>query len=77
MFRTNTGSNKEYGVTEIMKDSDSKEIVHQFADNQNCSFFDTIKLMWDQTAPLFRNEHLKNTLVICTVQFMVFVTSNG
>lgn len=73
----NTGSSEDYGVEEIIKDSDSDEIIHQYPDTQGNCFFGTLKLMWDQTAPLFKKKHLKNTFLICTAQFMIFVTSNG
>lgn len=77
MYRINNCSVEKYGVTEIIKDSDYKEAMSQLTARQQCCFFDTFKLMWHQTAPLFNREHLKNTTVACLVQFMIFLTSNG
>lgn len=36
-----------------------------------------LKSMWSQTQPLFNREYIRNTLLICTIQFCIFVTSNG
>lgn len=77
MYRINNCSVEPYNVDEILKDSDYKEAVCELTARQECCFFDTFKLMWKQTAPLFKGEHLKNTLVACSVQFMIFLTSNG
>lgn len=36
-----------------------------------------LKSMWLQTAPLFRSPNLKRTFIACTMQFGIYVTSNG
>lgn len=33
--------------------------------------------MWSQTQPLFNREYIRNTSIICIIQFLIFVTSNG
>lgn len=33
--------------------------------------------IWSQTVPLFRREHLRNTLLLCTVMFAVICGANG
>lgn len=35
------------------------------------------RAMWNQTAPLFRQPHLKRTFIACAMQFGIYVTSNG
>jgi MFS transporter, VNT family, synaptic vesicle glycoprotein 2 len=77
MYQINNCSVEKYSVDELIKDSDYKEAVSQLTARQECCFFDTFKLMWKQTAPLFNNEHLKNTFLACLVQFLIFLTSNG
>lgn len=77
MYRINNCSIDKYDVDEILKDSDYMEAVCRLCARQECCFCDTLKLMWQQTAPIFRGEHLKNTIILCLVQFMIFLTSNG
>ena len=36
-----------------------------------------LKSMWHQTAPLFSREFLSKTMLTCSLQFSIFVTSNG
>lgn len=33
--------------------------------------------MWNQTVPLFRRKYLRTTLIVCTVQFWLYVITNG
>lgn len=77
IYRINNCSGDGYNVNEILKDSDYTDAVNQLTARQECCFFETFKLMWKQTAPLFQGQLLKNTLIACSVQFMIFVTSNG
>lgn len=77
IYQTNNCSVEKYDVDEILKDSDYMEAVSELTAKQECCCFDTLKLMWKQTVPLFNTEHLKNTFVLCLVQFMIFLTSNG
>lgn len=36
-----------------------------------------LRSMWDQTQPIFNREYMRTTVLICTIQFWIFVTSNG
>lgn len=36
-----------------------------------------LRSMWSQTQPLFNKEYVTRTCLICTIQFWIFVTSNG
>lgn len=49
------------------------------ADRANSSgpLLHLLKSMWLQTAPLFRSPNLKRTFIACTMQFGIYVTSNG
>lgn len=78
IFKVNTGRPvEEFGVKEITKDLEYKEAVAQLnAKKDNCAF-DTLKSMWNQTVPLFKRPHLKNTFIACLIQFCIFLTSNG
>lgn len=64
-----------YGVKGIL--SDGEEIIENVKDNKHGLIVGTLKSMWNQTAPLFQKNHLKNTLNLCTIQFLIFITSNG
>lgn len=77
MYRINNCSVESYDVDEILKDSDYMNAVSQLTARQECCFCDTLKLMWRQTAPIFQGEHLRNTFILCLVQFLIFLTSNG
>lgn len=35
------------------------------------------KTMWYQTTPLFHRKYLRSTLIVCTVQFWLYVIVNG
>lgn len=36
-----------------------------------------LRSMWSQTQPLFNKDYVTRTCLICTIQFWIFVTSNG
>jgi len=78
MFVINTGRPaEEYEVLEIVKDAEYMEAVNQLHIKRTCCAFETFKLMWAQTVPLFQKEHRKNTFLACCIQFLIFLTSNG
>lgn len=77
VYEINTGLTRDsYPVKGILKDSE--EINEILDENHHQNFIVAIlKSMWRQTAPLFQKVHLKNTLNLCTIQFLIFITSNG
>ena len=74
IYKLNTGRPvEEYKVKEIIIDEKNIENGCE-ADSKNLSL---LKRMWNQTAPLFQKIHLKNTLILCSIQFLIFNTSSG
>ena len=45
--------------------------------NKSNALLELMRTMWNQTQPLFNREHMRTTILICTIQFWIFVTSNG
>ncbi|XP_070498292.1 synaptic vesicle glycoprotein 2B-like [Chironomus tepperi] len=73
IYRLNTGRPaEEYKVKEIVVDDKNNESSE--TDSKDLSLW---KRMWNQTAPLFQKIHLKNTLILCSIQFLIFNTSSG
>lgn len=76
MNRWNNGHGSKLNVLEILEESESIENRQQILANQN-SRFPLIKSVWTQTAPLFQTSHIRSTLLICSIQFGIYATSNG
>lgn len=76
MNRWNGGNKDALEMFEICEEAESIANRRRIMDNKN-SRFPLIKSVWDQTAPLFKPPYLGSTLLICSIQFMVYVTSNG
>ena len=76
IYQTNNCSVEKYDVDGILKDLDYMEVVSELTAKQECYCFDTLKSMWKQTVPLFNKEHLKNTFVLCLVQFILLFIFN-
>lgn len=71
IYSANTGRSKDsFIVKTIINDNDFDE-----SSNERCKGF--FHFMWSQTAPLFQQPHLKNTLTACFIQFCIFNCSNG
>lgn len=62
-------------VTEDI-DNQSRQRVHDDGGHSN-PIAALFKAMWSQTQPLFNRDHIRNTILICFIQFWIFVTSNG
>lgn len=67
---------KPLQIREIYEEMESIENRRKKFENSKSSF-SLLKSMWAQTAPLFMGEHLRTTFLACTIQFGIFVTSNG
>lgn len=76
MYRINNGRSSELEKFDIIEEPEAianrKRIL-------NCkeSRFPLLNSIWLQTAPLFKRTHLFSTILICTVQFGIYSTSNG
>lgn len=77
MFKWNTGRPKdEFPYSRVLEDIDTSmkpKIV--LPDASPCTAL--FKSMWAQTQPLFNREYMRTTVLICSIQFWIFVTSNG
>lgn len=76
MNRWNNGKNSCLNLFEILEETESIENRQRILANKN-SRFPLVKSIWTQTAPLFQASHLRSTLLICTIQFGIYATSNG
>lgn len=74
--RWNNGKKTEFDVFEIYEEAESIENRRRILYNKT-SRFPLMKSIWSQTAPLFQLPHLGTTLLICTIQFGIYATSNG
>jgi MFS transporter, VNT family, synaptic vesicle glycoprotein 2 len=76
VYKINTGlDDKNYNVKEISADDEDQN--ESFEEPHGNFIVSLLKSMWRQTAPLFQKSHLKNTFNLCTIQFLIFITSNG
>ncbi|XP_055309491.1 synaptic vesicle glycoprotein 2B-like isoform X2 [Sitodiplosis mosellana] len=76
MNRWNNGKKNKVESFEIYEEAESIENRRRITDCKN-SRFPLLKSVWIQTAPLFKPPHLSSTLLICTIQFGIYATSNG
>ncbi|XP_049310054.1 synaptic vesicle glycoprotein 2B [Bactrocera dorsalis] len=78
MFHVNTCRPRdEYPVSHVVEDIDSAmspKIERERIANPAVAL---LRSMWDQTQPLFNREYMRTTVLICSIQFWIFVTSNG
>lgn len=72
VYRINTGkSADEFKVKELVIENEKNTELNNSKDD---SFWQQV---WNQTAPLFKKTYLKNTLLLCTIQFLIFINSSG
>ncbi|KAJ8956223.1 hypothetical protein NQ314_006756 [Rhamnusium bicolor] len=70
IFRINTGkSGDEYTVSSILWDDSILEVKHE--ENENM-----FKSMWNQTVPLFKRTFLIKTILVCFLQFAIFLSKD-
>ncbi|XP_017475873.1 PREDICTED: synaptic vesicle glycoprotein 2A-like, partial [Rhagoletis zephyria] len=78
MFQANTRRPRdEYPISRVVEDIDhtiSPKIQRERNSNATISLLSS---MWNQTQPLFNREYMRTTVLICSIQFWIFVTSNG
>lgn len=83
VYAINSGESAEaYPVKRIddAEEVNKRQIVQRLMvaeSNQNKTVTKFLKKMWDQTVPLFKPPLWKRTLVICCLQFGIFVPSTG
>lgn len=77
IYVMNTGNDKEsFPVSQVLKDIDIAMLPKAAIDKSN-PIISLLKIMWNQTVPLFSREYIKITLLVCLIQFIIFSTSNG
>lgn len=74
--RWNNGKSKELELFEIYEEAESIENRRRVLECKETRF-PLLTTVWIQTAPLFKPPHLGATLLICTIQFCIYATSNG
>ncbi|KAM7350063.1 synaptic vesicle glycoprotein 2A-like [Cochliomyia hominivorax] len=79
IYRINTGNTKEsFPVSRVVEDLDVNMKPRVITNNENHNAATVLlRSMWSQTQPLFNREYIRNTAIICIIQFSIFVTSNG
>lgn len=76
MYRINNGSKTELEDFEIFEEPESIANRQRILKAKE-SRYPLLTSIWIQTAPLFRPPYLTSTLLICTIQFGIYATSNG
>lgn len=76
MHRINTRKNEEFEDFDIYEELESIENRKRISESKK-SRFPLLASVWIQTAPLFRSPYLFSTILVCTIQFGIFFTSNG
>lgn len=78
IFVMNTGKPKEdYPVSMIICETDDLPFKDQFAKDERNKIKEIVNAMWKQTSPLFNKDYIKNTSIICFIQFGLYSVSNG
>ncbi|XP_055846361.1 synaptic vesicle glycoprotein 2B-like [Episyrphus balteatus] len=77
IYSINTGKKAEsFEITSIVPDIEDEQKLKLIRGNNNCVMF-LFRSMWNQTAPLFQQEHLRKTVLNCLIQFWIFFTAQG
>ncbi|XP_004527473.1 synaptic vesicle glycoprotein 2A [Ceratitis capitata] len=81
MHRWNGGGKRLPNITNILPDEDDVVIStlkfsNNFDSNSNFAIV-FLQTMWNQTVPLFQRRYLLITIIICNIQFWLFVITNG
>ncbi|XP_055587481.1 synaptic vesicle glycoprotein 2B-like [Uranotaenia lowii] len=79
MHKLNTcGKESRLQINEIVDDSEiQQKKYHRDEPECNSKILGFMKLMWDQTAPLFMQPYLRKTTIVCVLQFGIYFSSNG
>lgn len=79
MHKLNTrGKESLLQITSILDESEAQQKKKCYEDVGNAKGFKTLmKLIWNQTAPLFMSPYLNKTAIVCILQFGIYFTSNG
>lgn len=76
VYRINNGKGSSLEEFDILEDTESIENRKRTLENTQ-SRFPLLKSIWTQTAPLFKPPYLFSTVLICLIQFPIFMTGTG
>lgn len=76
MNRWNNGKKSQLEEFEIVEEAEAIENKQRLLNYRN-SRCPLLKSVWNQTALLFKSPYLKSTILLCTIQFGTYLTSNG
>lgn len=77
MYRWNVGDDKEFELNGIIPETDTTIRKEEVADKNSNIFSTFLSTMWAQTVPLFEPKYRRITVIICTIQFWLYVVTNG
>jgi MFS transporter, VNT family, synaptic vesicle glycoprotein 2 len=79
IYRINTGDKAEnFKVYALLEEQEPQaKKLFGFQENSSKGFMGLLRLIYNQTAPLFMPPHLSKTMIACLLQFGIFATSNG
>lgn len=72
MNRINNGKDSKFDKFVIYEESESIE-YRQLISQTKTSRFPILSAIWLQTSPLFKSPHLFSTILICVIQFCIFL----
>lgn len=69
IYYENSGKPKDtFPVKQVLQDKDTESAAREG---------NYIKIMWDQTKPLFNKNYLRTTFLVCLMQFVVYAAGDG
>ncbi|XP_055912649.1 synaptic vesicle glycoprotein 2B-like isoform X2 [Eupeodes corollae] len=77
MYRWNVGDDTEFELNGLIPEKDTTIRKDEATDKQSNIVTAFLKTMWAQTVPLFEKKYCRITVIICTIQFWMYVTTNG
>lgn len=77
MYRWNVGDDREFELNGIIPEKDTTVRKEENANNNSNIVTTFLSTMWTQTVPLFEQKYRRITVIICTIQFWLYVTTNG
>ncbi|XP_055911439.1 synaptic vesicle glycoprotein 2B-like [Eupeodes corollae] len=77
VYSINTGNKAEslevYSIVPDVEDEQRLKLIR----GEDLYIVFLFRSMWNQTAPLFKREHLRKTLLSCLIQFWIFFSAQG
>ncbi|XP_058465632.1 synaptic vesicle glycoprotein 2B-like isoform X2 [Malaya genurostris] len=78
MHKLNTsGKESKLQIATILDETEPRQTKDRRGEENENGFSTLMKLVWDQTAPLFMKPYLNKTAIVCILQFGIYLSSNG